>query len=140
MTEEPNLGEAGREGERPGATGGPGKSRPLTNDEIADRISQRTAQAIRRNVPYEITIVVILIVDVVAGIVLLFTRIAEGRWELLAMGVALQAAIGWPIARLLEMRKFNVMLQILPELIRTTDTKGRKDLVSKVVEKLKVKF
>lgn len=108
----------------------------MTNDEIAERIARRIDQAIRRNIGLEIAIIAILVIVASVGIYLLINGANERRWELLATGSACQAAIGWPIAQLLEIRRFNVLLQTLPELIRMADTEGRKELVFKLVEKL----
>jgi len=79
---------------------------------------------------------VVAIAVATAGIVLLLKGAAEGRWALLASGSSCAFAPGWPVARLLDMRRFNIILQSLPEIIRMSDTKGRKELTFRFVEKL----
>jgi hypothetical protein len=92
------------------------------DDEILRRLADRIDQSIRRNIPLEIAIILLLVIVSLVGVSLLVTGIIESRWERLAAGLACQAAIVWPINRLLEMRRFNASLKVLPEMFRVAKT------------------
>ena len=55
-------------------------------------------------------------------------------------GSTFQLSIGWPIAKLLAIRRDNPYLKILPGLLRMADTKDRRELVYKFAEKLMAKL
>ena len=108
----------------------------MTNDELSAWVTARIDTAIRRNLPIEAAIVVILVVMAGVGVFLLVSGSSAHRWELLASGAACEAAVGWPVASLLKIRRHNLMLQVLPGLIRTADTDDRKALIFQFIQKL----
>jgi len=112
----------------------------MTNEQIAEWVTQRIDQSIRENLPREILITVILVVEVGAGIFLLIYGIRAGGWVPFAAGSACQLAIGWPIAKLLAIRRDNLHLKILPSLIRMADKEDQKELSYKLAEKLMAKL
>ncbi len=136
MTEELPSNDAGRVIEKTGTAGGQITRPRMTQDEIAKEAQRIIDDSIRRNAPLEVAIVGILASVAAVGIFLLVNGTAERRWELLASGSSCAFAVGWPVARLVGMWKFNHALKSLPAIIRMSDTKSRQELLFRFVDRL----
>ncbi len=108
----------------------------MTKDEIADRVAAIIQKALRRNLYLEIITVILLATVAGVGIYLLLRGASDRSWELLISGAACEASVGWPVVNLLNLRRFNLLFQTLPELIRMADTEDGKKLFYAFIERL----
>ena len=136
MTEELPSGDEPRETGISKESVGRIKAQKRTPDEIADAAQRSIDEAIKRNVPLEITIGVILVLMASIGFFLTIRGAADHQWELLASGSLFAVAVGWPVSRLFQMWQFNLALKTLPAIIRMSDNKNRQELLVRFVDQL----
>jgi hypothetical protein len=136
MTEDLPSEDDGPEKEKAKSTGGRNPPPKMTPDQIAEMVQRTIDEAIKRNTPHEIAILVILVSVAFVGIFLLLSGAADRRWELLASGSSCALAVGWPVSRLFGMWKFNLALKTLPAVMRMSDNKSRQELLFRFVDRL----
>lgn len=89
-----------------------------------------------KNRRQELGVVGLLVGLFAVGLALLVAGAVSQRYELLAPGGLLQAAIFFPIRSLLAIRAENRALLILPQLMRLADSQEAKLLAARLVAKL----
>jgi hypothetical protein len=93
-------------------------------DDIAERTARRVERALSRNWWLELMIASGLGVLFFTGIGLLIAAYVQQNLQFAAMGGILEAAIMFPFNSLIKLRKENIRLQVIPELIRFADSVG----------------
>lgn len=110
-----------------------------TAEDVVDRVNRRIEAALRRNSRLEWWIIVLLVMLFLVGIALLITAAIIRRFEVALVGCLLELAVAFPIHQLVRLRRENVRLEIIPELIEyagAVDSDEAKRLVFVFIVKL----
>ena len=107
-----------------------------TDAEMVREVTARIDATIAENRRSEHVIIGVLLALFAVGLTLLIWGALIGRWELLVPGGLFQLTIAFPVRRLIKLREDNVRLQIIPQLLRLTETDQGKLLAAKLAERL----
>jgi hypothetical protein len=108
--------------------------------DVVREVTDTIQAALKRNRWIETTLLSLLGGIGLTGIGFLVTALFTARWELAASGGIVELAILMPIRELVKLRRENLRLEILPQLIRLADTANRKkpvfDLITRLIEQI----
>jgi hypothetical protein len=112
----------------------------MNDVDIVREVTDTIQVALKRNRRIETTLLTLLGGIGVTGIGFLVSAAYTGKWELAASGGIIQLAILMPIRELVKLRRENLRLEVLPQLIRLADAANRKklvfDLISRLIEQI----
>jgi hypothetical protein len=104
--------------------------------DVVREVTDTIQAALKRNRRIETTLLGLLGGIGLTGIGFLVTALFTARWELAVSGGIVELAILMPIRELVKLRRENLRLEILPQLIRLADTANRKKLVFDLITRL----
>jgi hypothetical protein len=112
----------------------------MNDVEVVREVTDTIQKALQRNRRIETTLLALLGGIGLTGIGLLASAIFTARWELAISGGIVELAVLMPIRELVKLRRENLRLEVLPQLIRLADTANRKklvfDLISRLIEQI----
>jgi hypothetical protein len=110
---------------------------------VAERVAARIQLALNRNWHLELVAIAGIGTLFFAGIGLIIAAIVTGKPQIGFIGALLEGTIYYPMGKLLELRRENVRLQVVPEFIQFADSVGTQQsqdlavaLVMKLIERL----
>lgn len=112
----------------------------MNDVDVVREVTDTIQRALQRNRRIETTLLALLGGIGVTGIGFLISAVYTGRWELGVSGGIVELAVIMPIRELVKLRRENLRLEVLPQLIRLADNANRKklvfDLVSRLIEQI----
>jgi hypothetical protein len=112
----------------------------MNDVDVVREVTDTIQVALKRNRRIETTLLTLLGGIGVTGIGFLVSAAYTGKLELAASGGIIQLAILMPIRELVKLRRENLRLEVLPQLIRLADAANRKklvfDLISRLIEQI----
>src|SRR5437763_11697626 len=97
--------------------------------DVAREVTEVIQAALRRNRRIETVLIAILASMAFTGIGLIIHGAANQNWVSAVPGTISELAIVMPIRYLISLRRENVRLEALPQLLRMADTATRKKLI-----------
>jgi hypothetical protein len=104
--------------------------------EVVRDVAHHVQAAIGRNRRTETSLIVLVFVVAVSGLSLLWAALFRQQWMMAMPGSLCELAVGWPIRELFKLRRENIRLEILPQLMRLADDAGERKLFLKAIERL----
>ena len=108
----------------------------MVDDEIVKVVIQYIEEAIKRNRRIETVLIVILGSIAFAGIALMVVGAIQRNALIALPGSISGLAIAFPVQYLIKLRRENIGLEVIPQLLRLADTASVKKLVFQLIEKL----
>jgi hypothetical protein len=108
----------------------------MADAEIVREVTRCVEEAIGKNRRIETVLIVILVCVSAVGVGLLVFGAYIRQWAIALPGGLCELALAMPIRYLVQLRRENIRLAVLPQMLRMADTASEKKLVLKFIERL----
>jgi hypothetical protein len=103
---------------------------------VAVEVGNRIDAAVALNRKHEDSIIILCVLMTLSGLTLLLWGAFKEQWTVIVSGGALQSLVFFPIRKLIKLRENNVILQVVPQLLRLANDVESKRLAASLVQKL----
>ena len=108
----------------------------IIEDQIQDAID-RIDSVLKRNEQTVWLVVAMSMIIFAIGLILLIIGFNSRDWRVLTPSALMTGLLYWPINKILQIRRENIQLAVVPALIRTLPPEKAAEEIIKLIEKLK---